>query len=198
MSREVGDPCPHCKDGKLTVHSDREIYENTDGDSGDHKTWLCDKCGKITRDFSRGLKDNIDNISDSIQVQKGVSRELKDEIGTSDGLTSNRTVDTQSIIEKYSIVYEVNEVMGIWEINIEGCPVTLKIKVIKHSNMSEHQYMGIANYEIQNPTQHSPYASLRNCDTVEDALKDALDGFITYFKSELVDETKFVLNEDWL
>ena len=85
MPRKAGDLCPHCKVGKLTVHSDREIYENADGGSGDHKSWLCDKCGKITRDFSRNLRDKI-GISDSAKVQKGVSRELKDKAGISDDL----------------------------------------------------------------------------------------------------------------
>ena len=80
MSREIGDPCPHCNGGKLTVHSDRGIHENADGGSGDHKTWLCDKCGKITRDVTSGLIDKI-NVSDNVQAQKGVSRELKDDIG---------------------------------------------------------------------------------------------------------------------
>ena len=83
MSREFGDPCPHCKVGKLTVHPDREEYENPDGGSGGHRTWLCDKCGKTSRDFSRGLVDKI-SISDSVKTQKGVNRELKDEINISD------------------------------------------------------------------------------------------------------------------
>ena len=80
MPRKVGDLCPRCKVGKLTVYSDREIYENADGGSGDHKSWLCDKCGKIIKDFSRKVADKIDGISDSVEKQKGVKRELKDNI----------------------------------------------------------------------------------------------------------------------
>ena len=64
MTRKADDPCPHCKVGKLTVHPDREIYENPDGGSGEHVTWLCDKCGKTCRDFIRGLTDSIGKISD--------------------------------------------------------------------------------------------------------------------------------------
>ena len=59
MPRQENDPCPSCKVGKLTVHPDREIYENPDGDSGEHVTWLCDKCGKTFKDFQRNLFDSI-------------------------------------------------------------------------------------------------------------------------------------------
>ena len=83
MSREFGDPCPHCKEGKLTVHPDRDIHENPDGSSGSHRNWLCDKCEEITKDVSRGVVDNI-GISDSIKVQKNANRELKDETTISD------------------------------------------------------------------------------------------------------------------
>ena len=85
MPRKLGDPCPYCKVGKLTVHPERKISENPDGSSEDHRTWLCDKCEETTRDFSIGLVDKI-NISDSIKKQKSVSRNLKDKIDTSDDL----------------------------------------------------------------------------------------------------------------
>ena len=108
------------------------------------------------------------------------------------------TVDTQSIIKKYPNVHEINEVMGIWEIDIDGCPVTLKIKVVKHSRRSECLYTGTPNRTIQNPNQMNPYANLyKYYSTVEGALDDVLDGFYRYFKPELADKTKFDLVKDW-
>lgn len=106
------------------------------------------------------------------------------------------TVDVQPIIQKYPNVHEINEVVGIWEIDIESHPVELKIKVIK-TIVDSAPYMGIANYSIQNPDQEDSYRSLRNCQTIQEALDDALKGFLSYFKPELVDKTKFELDEDW-
>jgi len=107
------------------------------------------------------------------------------------------SVDIQDVLKKYSQVEEVNEVVGIWEINIEGCPITLKIKVLKMAHLPEFTYMGFANHGIQNPTQADPYTSLHNCKTVQEALEDSLKGFLTFYKPELVDQTKFVLDEKW-
>ena len=70
MTRQKDDPCPQCKTGKLTVGSDKEIYENPDGGHGGHISWLCDNCGKTFRDFQRGVTGSIGTISDSGSVSK--------------------------------------------------------------------------------------------------------------------------------
>lgn len=106
------------------------------------------------------------------------------------------TIDIQSII-KFPYVEEVNEVMGVWEIEIESCPIKLKIKVLKVAHLSDFPYMGYANYGIQNPMQADPYTSLHNCKTIQEALEDSLKGFLAFFKPELIEETKFVLNKRW-
>ena len=64
MSRKEGDLCPHCKEGRLTVHPDREVRKE-EGGSASHRTWLCDKCGKTCRDFVREIIENV-NISDKL------------------------------------------------------------------------------------------------------------------------------------
>jgi len=108
------------------------------------------------------------------------------------------SVDIQDILKKYSLVEEINELIGIWEIWIKECPIKLKIKVIRIAPInSEIPYMGSANYSIQNPTQADPYKSLHNCSTVQEALEDSLKGFLTFYKPELVEKTKFVLDEEW-
>jgi hypothetical protein len=58
MSRNEGDPCPHCENGHLTVHPDREIREDPSGFAS-HRTWVCDTCGRTTRDLVRGINDNV-------------------------------------------------------------------------------------------------------------------------------------------
>jgi len=107
------------------------------------------------------------------------------------------SVDIQGMLKKFSNVEEINEVVGVWEINIESCPITLKIKVLKMAHLPEFPYMGFANYGIQNPTQADPYTSLHNYKTVQEALEDSLKGFLTFYKPELVDQTKFVLSDNW-
>lgn len=105
-------------------------------------------------------------------------------------------VDTNSIVGKYPPVEEILEEVGTWKVLIDGCPVQLKVKVVRHHNL-DLPYMGIANYEIQGPTQGHPYRSIKNWETVHEALDDAIRGFLHFFKPELVDQTKFVLDEDW-
>lgn len=106
-------------------------------------------------------------------------------------------VDYHTITKKYANVIEINELVGIWEIEIENCPVKLKIKVFKTPHLPEHPYIGVANYAIQNPDQAGPYQSIYNCETIQDALEDALKGFLHYFSVDKVDETKFVLDKNW-
>jgi len=54
------------------------------------------------------------------------------------------------------------------------------------------------NYKIQNPEQTSPCASIGVSDTAEDALYDALRGFLVcWIPQEYKDKTKFELVEDW-
>ena len=93
-------------------------------------------------------------------------------------------------------VQEMREVVGIWEITIDQCPVDFKVKVIK-TGVTKGQYSGIANFAIKNPEQATPYYSYRNCQTVQEALEDSVKGFLTYYNIEQLDETVFEPVKGW-
>ncbi len=93
-------------------------------------------------------------------------------------------------------VKEVYEVVGVWEFYIESCPKKLKIKVLKLPN---GKYEGVANYKILNPRiqQADPYIGRHIRETVEEAIRDALYGFLTYWKPEHADEIELIENENF-
>ena len=93
-------------------------------------------------------------------------------------------------------VQEMREVVGIWEITIDQCPVDFKVKVI-NTGLSAGTFSGIANYAIKGPGQADPYYSYRNCQTVQEALEDSIKGFLAYYKIKELDRTEFVPVEDW-
>ncbi|MEM2293862.1 MAG: hypothetical protein QXX41_11360 [Nitrososphaerota archaeon] len=106
-------------------------------------------------------------------------------------------VNLREMLEKYQAkgVFEIEETVGIWEFHIKDCPVNLKIKVVKVE--PQGKFMGIANYGIKNPRQASYYWSMRFCDTMQEALEDALRGFLRYWDPKEADKTDFKLLEDW-
>lgn len=98
----------------------------------------------------------------------------------------------------HGLVIEANEIVGIWEIVIDGCPVNpIKVKVVRIYHLERRPYMGIANYSIQNPHQASPYRSLHFFETPQEALEDAINGFLMFYKPELKENTNFVLDENF-
>ena len=109
-----------------------------------------------------------------------------------------KSVDIQSITEKYSSVLGVNEVVGVWEIWVKECPIDLKIKVVRTSSLDfESPFIGVANYSIQNSEQPNAYKSIHSSKTVQEAIEDALKGFLKFYKPELIGETEFILEKDW-
>lgn len=106
-------------------------------------------------------------------------------------------VDLNKILGNYKHkgVFEIEEKVGEWTFHITDLPVTLKIKVIRVT--SAGKFMGIANYSIQGPGQATPYKSIWQCDTLEDALIDALKGFLMWWNPKKAKQTKFVLDKDW-
>ncbi len=103
-------------------------------------------------------------------------------------------VDRNRILEHYKDIHEFIEVVGTWEFNIEHCPITLKIKVKK---FAPQVYIGVANYAIKNPEQAEPYKGMHYQKSVQEALEDALSGFMLFWKPEWKDKTEFVLDDDW-
>jgi hypothetical protein len=103
-------------------------------------------------------------------------------------------INRNRILDRYKSIYEFIEVVGAWEFNIEDCPITLKIKVKK---FAPGTYYGVANYSIKNPEQATPYKSMHPQSSVQEALEDALSGFMLYWNPKWKDKTEFVLDEDW-
>ena len=81
-------------------------------------------------------------------------------------------------------ILEFNEIVGVYELVIDGLDERLKIKVIKHG---EGRFMGVANLEVNG------YRSLTLKDTKEEALRDAVTGFFAFYTSE----AKVKKSETW-
>ena len=105
-------------------------------------------------------------------------------------------MDIHLLVEEWEHVLEGEKVVGEWAFHIQGCPITLRIKVVKTTNPPD-MYISIANYRIKNPRQAGPYMSTYPKDTVKEAFEDALRGFIMWYTSEDVEETVFEPVDDW-
>ncbi|MEM3564914.1 MAG: hypothetical protein QXR19_16925 [Candidatus Jordarchaeaceae archaeon] len=106
------------------------------------------------------------------------------------------TVDLDGILKRYEkYVYEIEEIVGIWEFHIHDCPIKLKIKVVRLE--PQGRFMGVANYGIKNPKQRDYYWSFGQFNTVQEALEDALRGFLMFWNPKEADKTSFKLLEDW-
>lgn len=103
-------------------------------------------------------------------------------------------VDLDAILGRYEEIFEVEEEVGVWNFHIKDCPIELKIKVVRIE--PQGKFMGIANYG-KGPSQADPYLSLRLCDTVQEALEDALRGFLMFWDPKDADKTSFKPTEDW-
>lgn len=106
-------------------------------------------------------------------------------------------VDLKELLKRYETrgVFEMEETIGVWEFHIQDCPVNLKIKVVKVE--PQGKFIGIANYGIKSPGQGDHYWSLKLCDGVQEALEDALRGFLMFWNPKEADKTSFKLYEDW-
>jgi hypothetical protein len=106
-------------------------------------------------------------------------------------------VDLKELLKKYetSGIFEIEETIGVWEFHIQDCPKNLKIKVVKIE--PQGKFMGIANYGIKNPQQATHYWSLKLCDSIQEALEDALRGFLTFWNPKDASKTDFKLYDNW-
>ncbi len=87
-------------------------------------------------------------------------------------------------------IREIGEVVGFYEVSIEGVEPRLKIKVVKHEGMG---FTGVANLEVKGKGCASFYRSLYMKDTKEEAFEDAVRGFFAFYSEEA--EVREV--EDW-
>ena len=105
-------------------------------------------------------------------------------------------IDMNEILRLSDLIEEVNELVGVWEIWIDGCPVNpLKVKVLR--SHGQNQYVGKANYSIQNPKQASPYRSMNPTPSARESLISAINGFLMYYNPEVKEQTRFMLDEEF-
>jgi len=81
-----------------------------------------------------------------------------------------------------SQINEAWEVVGVYEMHIEGLEQKLKVKVLKMLSADSPTYMGVTNLEITGKDCATPYRSLNPSRTAEEAFKDAIDGFFVFFE----------------
>lgn len=104
-------------------------------------------------------------------------------------------VDRDRILERYkNKIEEFREVVGVWEIAIHECPITLKIKVVK---MKARWFQGVANYGIKGPKDIAPQKSMKLRQSCQEALEDALDEFMLSWNPKLKDQLEFVPYKGW-
>ena len=85
---------------------------------------------------------------------------------------------------------------NVWEFWVESCPVNpIKVKVERTSPGGDPRgsYTGVANYGIQNPSQFGPYRSIYPRPTAQDAVEEALGGFLMYYDPKQARQIKYEL-----
>jgi hypothetical protein len=84
----------------------------------------------------------------------------------------------------YKRIIEIDEIVGIYEVRIEGVSKPLKIKVKEMVNASGDRFVGIANLEIKGKDSLDYYRSIHPQRTKEEALRDAVSGFCDHLSNE--------------
>lgn len=110
------------------------------------------------------------------------------------------SLDIVRIRKYFENVQDVHELGGNkWEFRIKDCPVTLKVKVVRTSPADDPRgpYTGIANYGIKSPSQFRAYRSIWPRQTVQEAVEEALRGFLMWYDPKQAQQTKYELWEDW-
>jgi hypothetical protein len=87
-------------------------------------------------------------------------------------------------------VEEVYKIIGTYELYIKELEPKLKVKVVQYPT---GKYMGMTNLEVKGKECGDFYRSLRICETESDALRDAVQGFLTFYSKEA--KTRVV--DDW-
>lgn len=93
-----------------------------------------------------------------------------------------------------SKVSELWEIVGEYEVVVEGLERTLKIKVKKNiSSDTNHPFVGETNLQVKGTGCSDPYQSLAPQITKEAALHDAIQGFFTFYS----DDADVIEVENW-
>jgi hypothetical protein len=104
-------------------------------------------------------------------------------------------VDTHRILKINPAVQSVNEVVGEVEVTVDLPINFLRIKVFR---VGKNAYLGKTNYAIKNPIQFEPYQPSHNpSKTIQKAIEEAVEGFMSFYDPKMKDETKFVIVENF-
>ena len=106
-------------------------------------------------------------------------------------------VNLQQVSDRFEKngVFEVNQVVGVWEVNISDCPINpLRIKVMRYI---DGMYLGVTSHLIRGPGESSPFRSLRLVSTAQEAMEDALAGFLSHYDPQNLDHTMFIPDEQF-
>ena len=94
----------------------------------------------------------------------------------------------QSIVETYdSSQMEFKKLHSTYECTLADVDQTIRIDVWEYPDGT---FVGLADHSIKSPEQISPYRSHASQKTPEQALSDAVNGIMTYYKSPY-DEIEF-------
>lgn len=97
------------------------------------------------------------------------------------------------IVKVHPQITEINKVVGIYEIHIDGIQPQLKIKILKHELRDAAKFMGIPNLGVKGSQCADYYQSMHLVDTEEDALFEAIRGFFCF-----LDDKKDICEfDDW-
>src|SRR2546427_12753017 len=111
------------------------------------------------------------------------------------------SVDIGQIMKRYSDKVEKGQQVGknVWEFWIRNCPNNpLKIKVVRARPADARgKFEGIANYGIKSSSQVGPYWSVYPRTTEQEAVEEALRGFLMYYDPKQAQDTKYEPWKDW-
>ena len=98
-------------------------------------------------------------------------------------------------LETSEKVVEVHEVVGVWEFRIDGFDEKLRIKVYRTSNR-DFPYWGRANFWVKSSKQASPYLAVNSQETIQEAIIEALSGFLLFHDPNDPD-MRYIPVDDW-
>lgn len=100
------------------------------------------------------------------------------------------------LVEEWENVLEGEEAVGKWAFHSQGRPIILRIKVVKTTNPSRHVNRQCKLPDQEPTTERSVHEHIPHGHRQE-ALEDALRGFLIWYAPEDVEETMLEPVDDW-
>ena len=88
----------------------------------------------------------------------------------------------KELLKQFPHVSEINEVVNVYEVFVNGLEPVLKVKIVKH--LISGSYMGVANLEVKPKNGLQFTRSLHTKATPEEALADAIAGFFQHYDKD--------------